>query len=492
MTLVPLTKTAVFRYNILVFTANFVLMNRPHTPLINNKIVGLPEHQSQQPPKPKKKHQTWKRIFFFLALIIFLLGGFVVLRATNIAGKIFVGNNTSLYSKISGIIQSQTGGVELIGEKEGQINILLLGIGGPGHDGPYLSDTIILAQLRPADKKVTLTSIPRDFLVNTKEIGQRKINAVFAESYQRTENWDEAGKSIREVVGKISGLTIPYFAVIDFKGFEQTVDLLGGVDVTVDQTFTDYTFPDDKLGYLPAVTFKAGQEKMSGERALIFARSRHALGDEGSDFARSQRQQKIISAVKAKVVELNIVSDASKINKLFSVIGERFHTNLNPGELLKLYSIVKDYGNESLSSINLDPSTGLICDEILETNGAYVLTLCDGQTPEDLKNFFQQVTVTPNLEKSDGKVVVWLADTTVTQKLYKKAENKLSSAGFTVLKVVYGGKPLTQNVVYSVNNKPEAEKYIKEALSATPVSLPPPDVKIDKTKVDLIVILGSE
>lgn len=458
------------------------------SPRINQTITATTEAVQSSPPPKKKK---WLKIILgLIGLTILGLLAFMFIRTSNIAGKIFVGGNTSLYGKISGILQSQMGGAELIGEKTGQINLLLLGIGGPGHDGPYLSDTIILAQLKPQENKVTLTAIPRDFLVNTKELGQRKINAVFAESYQRTNNWDEAGKSIREVVGKISGLDIPYFAVIDFKGFEQTIDLLGGVDVTIDQTFTDNTFPDDKLGYLPAVTFTAGQEKMNGERALIFARSRHALGNEGSDFARSQRQQKIIQAVKAKVVELNIVADAGKINKIFSVIGERFHTNLTPGELLKLYGLVKDYGNEAISSINLDPGTGLICDQILETNGAYVLTLCPGQNQSDLERFFQQVTDKPAV--NGDKVVVWLADTSVSQGLYKKAESKLTAAGMTVYKVVYGGRPLTQNVVYSVNNKPSAENYVKEVLQATPVSLPPPDVKIDKTKVDLIVILGSK
>lgn len=464
-------------------------MTQKSTPQINNQVIDDTQLTGVR-PKQSKKRKPFRFILNLMILVIVVLVVFIALRASNLTSKIFVGDNTSLYGKIAGIIQSQTGGIELKGEKDGQINMLLLGIGGPGHDGPYLSDTIILVQLRPSDKKVTLTSIPRDYLVNTKELGQRKINAVFAEAYQKNRNWDEAGQAIREVVGKMSGLDIPYFSVIDFKGFEQTIDLLGGVDVTIDQTFTDYTFPDDKLGYLPAVTFTQGQEKMNGERALIFARSRHSSGSEGSDFSRSKRQQKIIEAVKAKVVELNLVADAGKINKIFSVVGERFHTNLSPGQLLKLYDIVKDYGKGAISSNNLEIGGGLICEQILETNGAYVLTLCPGQTQDDLKDFFKSAVEAPQV--NEEKVVVWLADSTVSQKLYKKAEAKLTASGISVYKVVYSGRPLSQNVVYSVNNKPSVEAFIKKTLDATPVSLPPPDVKIDKSKVDLIVILGNE
>lgn len=463
-------------------------MDGSNQPKIDTRIIAAPEIPQKSPPI-KKRRRFLKLFWVILVLVTLGAIGVIAIKANLISGQIFVGGNKSLYSRITSIIQSQTGGSKLHGEKQGQVNILLLGIGGPGHDGPYLSDTIILAQIRTEDRKAILTSIPRDYLVNTKEIGQRKINAVFAEKYQQTKDWDKAGASIRDVVSKMSGLDIPYFAVIDFKGFEQTIDLLGGVDVVVDRTFTDYTFPDESLGYLPPVTFESGPQKMNGERALIFARSRHAAGDEGSDFARSQRQQKIIQAVKAKVVELNLIADVSKINKIFSVVGERFHTNLGPGELIRLYQLVKDYGSSEISSNNLDPATGILCDQTLEETGAYVLSLCAGRGPDDLKRFFNNSVKGANSDS--GPITVWLADTTVSQELYKKAESKLTAAGMTVYKVVYGGKPLSQNVVYPVNEKPQALEYVKNSLNTSSVTLPPPGMKIDKSKVDLIILLGQ-
>ncbi len=469
------------------FMADFNFNTRP---VISSRVVPS-SGQPNLPPrrKPSRGRRILKFIVTVIILIVVGLGGFVLVRASNISSKIFVGQKTDIFHKITGLIQGTTGGAKLSGEKDGQVNVLLLGIGGPGHDGPYLSDTIILAQIRPEDKKATLTAIPRDYLVNTRELGQRKINAVFAESFAKNQDWDEAGASIRGVVEKMSGLRIPYFAVVDFKGFEKTVDLLGGVDVDIDRTFTDYTFPDSDEGYIPAVTFTQGHEKMSGERALIFARSRHAAGPEGSDFARSVRQQKIIQAAKSKIVDLNIITDAGKINDLVSVVGDHFHTNIAPGELLRLYNLTKEFGQDNILSLSLDPTTGIVCDQTLESTGAYVLALCSGKTDGDVEDFFQNSFNSGGLASEHA--VIWLADSSVTGKLYKRAETELKNAGITVYKVIYTGKPLLQTVVYSVNDKPQTLEFAKENLKASPVSLPPPGIKISKDKVDVIVILGS-
>lgn len=465
-------------------------MTNFESPNIESKVVNHNTRLTDDlTPRLPRKRRALKWTLGIIAAVILILGGYIGVRAANLSGKIFVGQKTNFFNKISSLISSQTGGTKLIGEKDGQINVLLLGIGGPGHDGPYLSDTIIVAQIRPGDKKATLISIPRDYLVNTKSLGQTKINAVFADSYGKSKDWDKAGADTRAVVENITGLDIPYFAVLDFQGFEKAIDLLGGVDIQIDRTFTDYTFPNSGDGYLPPVTFTQGTEHMSGERALIYARSRHAAGPEGSDFARSVRQQKVISAAKQKIVDLNIITDAGKINDLANDVGDHFHTNLSPGELIHLYSIGKDIGTDQMTSLSLDPDTGLICPETLESNGAYVLVVCPNKTTQDVINFFKN-----SFDKGalvNEHAVVWLADSSVTGKLYKHAETVLQGAGLTVYKVIYSGKPLNQSVVYAVNDKPSTIDFIKNELSASPVSLPPPGIKIDKSKVDVIIILGS-
>lgn len=441
-------------------------------------------------PKPSGKRRKIKLILAIICLAILVLGGFLIARAANLTGKIFVGQKTSFFSKISSAILGQTGNVKLEGENKGQINVLLLGIGGPGHDGPYLSDTMIVAQIRPDDKKATLVSIPRDYQVNLGQSGFRKINNAFAEGFDKNDDWDEGGKLARQAAEQVSGLEIPYFAVVDFHGFEKAIDLMEGVDVTIDRTFTDYSFPNDTTkGYLPAVTFEQGQEHMNGQRALIFARSRHAEGPEGSDFARSQRQQKIINAAKVKATQLNLITDVGKINSLLDVVGDHVHTNLSPGEMIHLYSLVKDYGPNNISSLSLDPASGIICPGRVESNGAYILTLCEGKTKADLYRFFTNSFT--NGKMTEEQSVIWLADSTTGQKLYKPAQQQLEAAGLTVYQVTYGGKPILQNVVYQVNPKPATLDFIKDTLNASEVTLAPPGIRADKEKVDVIIILGA-
>ncbi len=453
-----------------------------------NPLKKKADIEEPQIPKPPKRR--WLKLILVLIIVVIVgLGGFIFVRANNLLSKIYTGTNTDVYHKLTDIIGSQLGN-KLEGESSGQVNLLLIGIGGAGHDGPYLSDTIIVAQIKPGQKQAVLTSIPRDYLTNTKEFGQRKINAIFAEEYDRTKSYDAAGNKLIETVEKMSGLDIPYFAVVDFAGFKKTVDLLGGVTVEVQNTFTDYTFPNDKDGYLPAVTFKEGTETMDGSRALIYARSRHASGNEGTDYARGKRQQQIIQAVKQKVIDLNLITDAQKINELFDVVGDHFHTNMSPGEMLRLYSLGKDINKDQISSLSLDPDTGIVCPQTLPESGAFVVSLCKGQTSEDVKNFFLQSFDNSNIKSEQP--TVWIADTSLTQKGYNKAKAELEKNGMTVFKLVYTGKELKQNLIYIVNKKTSSAELIKKKFNATEVSLPPAGIKIDPSKVDLILILGND
>src|SRR6185503_2900876 len=93
---------------------------------------------------------------------------------------------------------------------------------------------------------------------------------------------------------------------------------------------------------------------------------------------------------------------------------------------------------------------------------------------------------------AEEKSVVWLADSTTGQSLYRKAQRQLEAGGLTVYQVIYSGKPISQNVVYQVNPKPSTLEFIKNSLKASEVTLPPPGIKVNKDKVDLVVILGSD
>ncbi len=202
----------------------------------------------------------------------------------------------------------------------GITNVLFLGMGGEGHDGALLTDTMILFSLNLKTDSVVMLSIPRDIWVASIEA---KINS----AYMFGENREAGGgyAVIEDAVYEIIDMPIHYIISIDFASFQEIVDTLGGVDVNIDQAFTDEWYPiagkeNDLCNGDPeyrcryeTISFSAGSQHMDGVTALKFSRSRHANGDEGTDFARSQRQQKIISAIKEKLLSPEILLNPKKI-----------------------------------------------------------------------------------------------------------------------------------------------------------------------------------
>lgn len=470
---------------------------KPNTSANHNRIVTRrvfdsvqPRANTPAPPRPvAKKSRFLKILLAFMFLMVFGLGALIYARANTISSKIFVGKTTTFFGQLKGIILGGNS-EKLVGEDLGQVNILLLGIGGEGHDGPYLTDTMMLAQIRPDIGAVSLVSIPRDYAVILPEnLGERKINSVFAEGFGKYKDFNSAGQWARESVEKISGLSIPYFAVVDFKGFKEAIDQVDGVTIQVDNTFTDSQYPNNTLGYLPPITFKAGTETMNGERALQFARSRHGNNGEGSDFARSKRQKKVIQAFKDKALNLNLITDASKLNSLLEVFSNHFHTNLSLNEIWRLYRLSKDNRINTIVSLSLDPSTKIVCDGSQPETGAYIVFPCPGKTITDVQNFFKNSFALGSMGEEGS--VVWLANSTANKKAYQQADTLLKAAGLTVWEVGYSEDNLPGNIFYQVNPKPATAEFLKNILKAKEVTLPPPGMNINKEKVDIIVILGK-
>ena len=322
----------------------------------------------------EKKNKLIKVLFYFF--IFFLIAVFFFLLTANIVNQPFSWiDKIPIISNLKHLTESAA--VKLKGEDRGRINILLLGIGGKNHEGGYLTDTIILLSIEPSTKKMAFISIPRDMAVPIENMGWRKINNInaFAEAKQI----DSGGLAISQAISDIFNIHIDYYARVDFIGFEKIIDELGGINVYVDNGFDDYKYPI--LGNESApwekryqhLHIEQGWQKMDGQLALKYARSRHAFGIEGSDFARSKRQQKILEAVKNKISSFNILFNPIKINNLINYTQNNFDTNLKLWEIFQLCDILKDIKNEQIITKGLDNSPdGLLVDAISE-DGAYLL-----------------------------------------------------------------------------------------------------------------------
>jgi LCP family protein required for cell wall assembly len=447
-----------------------------------------------KPIKSPKKKRTSKIVGVLLLIAVIIILG-VVAKAYSLTSKVFV-EKTSFWKKLQGIMTSSSN-VSLIGEAQGRINILLLGYGGAGHDGPYLTDSMILASIQPQNKIITLYSIPRDYYWPTSS--GNKINTAYAEGVKDGKDPLGGGMEAESAVQQLTGQSVPYFASLDFQGFQDAIDEVGGVDINVPDTFTDYLFPNDATnGYLPPLTFTAGEQHMDGTRALEFARSRHAAGIEGSDFARSRRQQLVIEAFKAKLQQLDVSKNPITASTLINTLAEHFNTNLEPDEALHLQQMFTS-GSFQIITKNLDISTNLICNAVLPSDGEDILQPCDGVTGSQIKQFFAiDNSQSPAMQAAlaaaqteQASVIIENADPSdaATTALYSGLKQELTEAGITFFEVTYHGQPISQSVLYEVNKKPATESYIESYLGNGLTALPLPSTL--KAKADLVVFVQS-
>jgi len=270
----------------------------------------------------------------------------------------------------------------LLKKTEDRVNVLFLGIGGGKHDGPLLTDTIIYASIDPKLQKVTLISIPRDLWVPDVEPANKKINGAYAYGEERKKG---SGLLLtKAVVEKILNQPVDYILRIDFNGFVKAIDLVGGIDVSVEKSFEDLEYPisgkeTDDCGFedeefekratqsavfeafpcrYEQLTFQKGLQHMDGEKALKFVRSRHAKGTEGTDFARSRRQEIVIEAFKEKVFSLDTLLNPGRLMSLYNVFQDSIHTNIQQQEyddFVKLAMKMKDAQTNNVIFFYSDP-----------------------------------------------------------------------------------------------------------------------------------------
>ncbi|NCU44688.1 LytR family transcriptional regulator, partial [Candidatus Falkowbacteria bacterium] len=280
----------------------------------------------------------------------------------------------------------------LRGEDQDRINFVLLGVGGKNHDGGTLADTIIVASFQPSTHKVAMMAIPRDLTVPITGYGWRKINS--ANSLAEAKDPGSGGQATADLIGEILEMPIHYYLRVDFAGFVKIIDDLGGIEVAVENTLDDYRYPimgrEDNPDYYSRfehLHIEAGQQTMDGELALKYARSRHGVGAEGSDFARSKRQQKILEAVKNKLFSTNTLFKPKLIMNVIGDAEEHVATNLQPEELVSVWQLAKDVSQSQIASVTIDNSpTGLLRD-VIGTDGAYILAPITGDFSQIIAKF---------------------------------------------------------------------------------------------------------
>jgi LCP family protein required for cell wall assembly len=267
--------------------------------------------------------------------------------------------------------------------KHGQrINVLLLGYGGPGHSGPYLTDSIMLLSIQPATKQAIMISLPRDLWVKIPALPNSryftgKLNSAYAigtdhagypnvASQYKTSTG--GGDLAAATVSQITGQPIDYWIGVDFKAFRDVVNALGGVRIDVPATLDDPYYPAGETNGMMHIHFNPGWQTMNGEQALEYSRSRETT----SDFDRSRRQQLIILAVRQRVFSLNAVP---KMFSLLTALSNNVRTNLRPQEMSELVDLAGKIKDSDIHRVAIDTSNFLRSG--YSNDGQYILQPLD-------------------------------------------------------------------------------------------------------------------
>ncbi|MEK7561304.1 MAG: LCP family protein [Patescibacteria group bacterium] len=242
---------------------------------------------------------------------------------------------------------------KLRGEGDGRVNILVLGIGGPGHEAPDLTDTIMIASIDPTNNQVSLLSLPRDLWVKIPGNGSQKLNAAYAygKNNSKSKNLIDQERDglnlLDKTLSPIIGIPIHYHAIIDFKAFAQAIDAVGGVTFNVPETLYDPTIAWENK-YNPVIAQK-GTQTFNGARALLYAKSRET----STDFARSERQRQLMVALKDKILSVGTFSNPIKITQLLSSFGDNIYTDFSLNDVKRLYEIISKIPSSNISSLDL-------------------------------------------------------------------------------------------------------------------------------------------
>lgn len=197
-----------------------------------------------------------------------------------------------------------------------QANVLLLGLDARPNEGfATRTDAIMVMGIRPRLLRVSLLSVPRDLFFEVPGYGVQRINTVNVLG-----ELDETGTGpllVGDAVSATLNIDVDYYLRVNFEGFVRLVDALGGVTIDVPKAIVDYQYPTPDGG-VKTIRFDPGRQVMSGEEALIYARTRHA----DDDYARAGRQQQVVNAVSQKLL--------SPLNwgRALSVIGQSVDTNM--------------------------------------------------------------------------------------------------------------------------------------------------------------------
>lgn len=420
------------------------------------------------------------------------LGGYVFAVSYNNLNKVLKGGAKSSVALISNVDPSL-----LSAEGSGRVNVLLMGRGGGSHDGPDLTDTMMIASIDPVDKNITLISIPRDLWVEVPGHGSMKINAVWETGEFTAEGKVAPGSTdpsviasgynlVDSTINDVTGIKIDYNVLVNFQAFQQAVDLIGGVTVNVPSTLYDPTMA--WMNHGNPVLAKAGIQNFDGLQALVYVRSRETT----TDFARGQRQRAVLVAIKQKVESIGIVSDSLKLTGLLNSFGNNVATDLGLSDAMKMYDTIKNISADNIKSVGLtDAGSSFIKTGAM--NGQSIdLPIAGLYNYSQIRAYVKSILPDPYITKENARILV--LNGTNNPDILNSTVSELKSFGYNIVgtgNTIQKNYAATTLINVGTINEPYTEHYLVNRLNATILKDLPEPINSTTNNPNFVIILGN-
>lgn len=470
---------------------------QPAPPISREEMVlpgGNSRVAKREIPRPRHSFRKWSlRSATVLVVIVLVIGGYLFSKGYLQLHRVFSGGATAAALN-EGVDPSQ-----LKGEGSGRVNILLLGIGGHGHDGADLTDTIMIASIDPVNKKIDLLSVPRDMWVkepNNFMSDYGKLNAAYesgkysylgrmSDSNDNKQAVEAGFQAADRTISSVIGIPINYNVLVNFHAFQQAVDAVGGINIDVPEQLYDPTMAWEN-NWNPVLA-KKGEQTMNGREALLYVRSRET----SSDFARGERQRLVLLALKSEILSAGTLSNPLKISDLLSALGDNVRTDISLGDMQKIYDLAGQIDSGAVRSVGLDDKTNkLVTTGTL--NGQSIVEPSEGLfSYSNIQSYVRNELKDGYIAKENALVTV--LNGTSTAGLATKQTDVLKSYGYRVAQPANAPVHDQQKTIL-VDLTQGKDKYTKHYLErrygvTATTSLP---ASVQANGADFVIILGQD
>ncbi len=386
-----------------------------------------------------------------------------------------------------------------------RVNILVMGIDQrENEEGPWRTDTMMVLTIDPVTMSGGILSIPRDLWVPIPGYGEGRINT--AHYLGDIDDYPGGGPALAaKTVQWNIGVPIHHYARVNFTAFEQIIDLIGGIDVYVEEEIDDPLYPDEAHGYDP-LYIPAGEQHLDGETALKYARTRHSSG---GDFDRARRQQKVLEAAFKKVTRLDMLPKlASQAPKMWRTLQDSLvvDPNLTLDEIIALAHLASQIDQEDIRYGVIDENCTkfyttrdgqqvlfLLRDQMRELRD-YVFTAHNyEQTPKPEEGEVESTPDTPSARWEDEDASIEVLNGTTRAGLAASTSDYLQEQGLEASRIANADRlDISESLVIVYTDKAYTAEYIIQLLDLPSTALVDGSNSGSSSEYDISIILGAD